>query len=54
MNEIECPNCKHKFSVDNYSSGTCPNCGKQEYYWDDDWNYETEEEGIPGFYWEKI
>ena len=47
---IKCPDCKHEFEVETYSSGDCPSCNKV-YYWDDDWNYETEQEGNPGFYW---
>ncbi len=50
MNEIECPNCKHKFLVEDYDNGNCPICSEY-YYWDDDWNYETEESYFPGFYW---
>jgi Zn finger protein HypA/HybF involved in hydrogenase expression len=52
MEEIKCPKCSHEFEVEDYTSGDCPNCGESHYYWDDDWNYETEEEGFPGFYWE--
>lgn len=54
MNRLECPYCKHEFLVEDYDSGICPLCKQYEYYWDDDWNYETEEEGSPGFYWDEI
>lgn len=50
-NILECPECKHTFGVDDFSSGFCPNC-KLFYYWDDDWDYINEECISPGFYWD--
>jgi Zn finger protein HypA/HybF involved in hydrogenase expression len=52
MNELECPVCKHKFSVEDYDFGDCPKCGKAEYYWDYVLDEETCEEYFAGFYWE--
>lgn len=47
---IICPYCNTEFEVELYDSGNCPKCNKY-YFWDDDWNYELELEGCPGFYW---
>jgi len=53
VDELICPVCKHKFFVEEYSSGECPNCKKAYYFWDDGWNYEQEENnGWEGFFWE--
>jgi Zn finger protein HypA/HybF involved in hydrogenase expression len=52
MNELTCPKCNHVFLVEDYDHGECPNCGEAHYYWDDGWNYETEECVNEGFYWE--
>ncbi len=52
MNELTCPSCKHTFEVEDFDCGDCPNCNKESYYWDDDWDYELEECGDwIGFYW---
>jgi Zn finger protein HypA/HybF involved in hydrogenase expression len=53
MNELTCPNCNHAFLVEDYAAGFCPNCDEAHYYWDDGWNYETQEDdGCEGFCWE--
>lgn len=51
---ITCPNCKKDHEVEYYSFGDCE-CGWC-YYWDDGWDYETEEhhEANEGHIWEKI
>lgn len=51
--KLTCPGCGFIFDIDQYDHEDCSNCGKYHCYWDDDWNYITEEEGFPGFYWEK-
>jgi predicted RNA-binding Zn-ribbon protein involved in translation (DUF1610 family) len=51
--EIICPKYGHEFTVENYTSGDCPNCGKASYYWDDDYNEEADECYFPGFYWDE-
>jgi hypothetical protein len=53
MEIIVCPFCQTKIKTEPYSFGDCPNC-LAHYYWDDDWNYELEEEGNPGFIWDKV
>lgn len=55
MNELECPVCNHKFLVEDYDSGDCPNCREAHYYWDDGWSYLTDDPtGWEGFFWEII
>jgi hypothetical protein len=52
MIELECPLCHHKFKVEDYDSGDCPNCGKAHYYWDEVYDEEENEVYFSGVYWE--
>ena len=53
MQKIECPGCQYKFTVEDYSTGDCINCGAWYYYWDYVLDDETYEEMFAGFYWSK-
>jgi uncharacterized protein YbaR (Trm112 family) len=53
MQELKCPNCKHKFVIKNdYESGDCPNCKHAYYYWDHVYDEESNEIYFEGYYWD--
>lgn len=49
-----CPHCHHKFKVDDYEHGPCPNCGEMEYVWEEYWDEKDEDGGWMGFEWHPI
>jgi hypothetical protein len=54
MNTLTCPRCNRIINnVDHYDNGNCSICNLY-YWWDDDYNYETEECVNPGFYFDNF
>lgn len=53
MTEMECPNCKFKFNLDeDYLSGECENCHNAYYYWDHCYDEIENEIYFEGYYWD--
>ena len=54
--QLTCPGCKLQFTIEeDYEFGHCTQCNNWEYYWEDGWNYLTEEkEQEEGYEWIKI
>ena len=51
--QLECPNCHHKFTLqDDYLNGDCEACQKAHYYWDHVYDEEEGETYFEGYHWD--